>query len=100
MGNNGSVRPFQSLKNVPIIGQGVTATIHQAKPTIVVQCTCGNGTPMLISDWLDVAKCTACDAAFGLIELTFDRQTSNVQVRVAKLTPIAPPDAGGGAVTP
>lgn len=85
MGNNS---PFSLIKNVPIVGESVG--IHAVRPTVVIQCNCGKhgSVPLLIGDWLDVVKCTGCGAHYGLRHFSFDRETSDVIVKVTRLTPV------------
>lgn len=68
-----SVRDFKSLNGgyVPIVGAPI---VHEWRPIITFECSCGNGKPLLITSTETAAVCTGCGAGYVLAALTYDRQ--------------------------
>jgi hypothetical protein len=90
-----SVRDFKTITNngIPIVG---TPRVHEWRPIVTFECSCGKGSPMLITSPDTAAVCTGCGAAYALAQLSYNRQQSEKTANIAlmKVNPApAPPNA-------
>lgn len=81
----GDVRNF---KSIPIIGQPKVITW---RPTVVAQCSCGEGEPILITSIDRAASCSACGRLYALAELHFKTDGAGAGAADVGLMEVHPP---------
>lgn len=64
-----SVTDFKSFPGVPIVGE---PKIHEWRPIVSFECSCGKGRPLLISSTDQAVKCDGCGNYFALHAVQFD----------------------------
>ena len=89
-----NIRPFGSITRIPVIG-ATPVIIHDFRPSVVAQCTCGHGAPFLLTGMMESRKCDACERVFCIQGFAFDAAKAEASISVGLVpTPVVfPPSA-------
>ena len=91
------IQDFKSMGGVPIIGAPI---VHEWRPVITFDCSCGKGKPLLITGSDRAAICSGCGSVYALAQLHYNRQKDEHGADIAIMKVKTQTQAGPATAAP